>query len=519
MVDLTREQLIFKIVALDKEVELLREQVRLLRAAQFQPKSEKMKSADPSQEPTLFDMDALVQDKTEEDQPTTTNNDKSENPKPRKSHVKRQFPKTLERKIVVIDLTKEEKICLCGCEKKCIGKEISEELEREPAKYYVNEIQRLKYVCPNESCETVIGETAHSICIAPVPVRMIPKGMVGNAFLTYIMVAKFVDGLPFYRVQAQLRRESIQLGRETMSRWCQRICEKLNSLEALLLDEVKRWPYLQMDETFFQVLKEEGRENTTKSYMWVIRGGPKECPIILFRYNPSRSHHVAEGLLAGYSGTVQTDGYEGYSFIDESSELTHACCLNHARRKFVKVINAHGKKGKAGIASEVLDLIRQLYMLERQATHQGMTTDERLALRQEKSRPIMDALKKKLFDTYDKVPPKSLLGEAIHYTIARWKQLKVFLVDGLVKLDTNDVENSIRPFVIGRKAWLFSGSPKGAKASATLYSLLVTAIANGWNPAVWLKQTLDRIPHATTQEDLLALMPTRRPPVDEQTAP
>jgi transposase len=495
---------------LQDEVRVLREQVKYLRQALFGPKSDKVDPSADVGQGSLFEIESdelapepLVESQ-ENDQPT---------PQPKAKRGRRKLPENLERVHQTIDLNPEEKVCDCGHERACIGADLSETLERVPARFFVQEVARLKYACQNPDCCLLMEGLPGVVVTAPVPERMVPKSMIGSSLLAYIMTAKFVDGLPFYRVESQLARDGFHLSRQTMSRLAQMVGEKMEKLWDMLREVIFQGKYLQIDETTVQVMREDGRKNTSKSYTWVIRGGPPETPITLFYYDPSRSSEVAERLLKGFRGVVQTDGYEGYSFLDsKDSPCIHAGCLAHARRKFVDVVKCAGKNHKPGYADEIIELIRRLYKVEKEATKDGLSEDQRLERRQQFSGPLMKNIEEILRSLVDRVPPpKQQLGIAINYTLNQWPKLQVFLKHGYVKLDTNDVENNIRPFVIGRKAWLFSGSPEGAKANAILYSMITTAKAAGWEPFQYLHHVFEHLPKATSEQEFRALLPIIKP--------
>jgi transposase len=222
---------------------------------------------------------------------------------------------------------------------------------------------------------------------------------------------------------------------------------------------------------------------------------------------------VAKEFLKDYKGYVQTDGYSGYDFLDHNTDIIHVGCWAHVRRKFVDVIKASGKrasvKGRIGIAEEAVRYIRSLYAIEKNAKLQELSYEAIYQERQEKAKPILEEFKAWLDIKSVQTPPKGLLGQAISYTLNQWHRLVRYIEDGRLKLDNNLVENAVRPFVVGRKNWLFSGNPAGAKASATLYSLIETAKANGLEPYQYLRFLFDRLPMARSQEDYKVLLPNR----------
>jgi transposase len=298
-----------------------------------------------------------------------------------------------------------------------------------------------------------------------------------------------------------------------MCGWAIKAAERCEPLLALLNEEIRSGPLINIDETTVQVMKEEGRLNTTKSYMWIFMGGDRERPALIYRYNPTRSGDVASEYLKGYKGYVQTDGYAGYNFLDNETGIIHVGCWAHVRRKFVEVISASGKrkgvKGRTGNAEKAIDYIAKLYAVEKDAREQGLNDKELCDKRREKAGPILSEFKEWLEKTYLLTPPRGLLGGAISYALKQWDRLTRYLEDGRIRPDNNLAENAIRPFVIGRKNWLFSGHPNGAKASACLYSLIETAKANNIEPYRYLRFLFEKLPTARSTDDYKSLLPNR----------
>ncbi len=435
----------------------------------------------------------------------------------RKKPGRKPLPDFLPRVDVIHDLSEDEKHCDCGTFLTWIGEEVSEQLDYSPAILQVLRHIRPKYAC--KACEGVesIGKT---VKIAPPPKQMIPRSIASAALLAYIMTAKFVDSLPFYRQEKQFLRLGYEVSRTNMANWAIQLGKRLETLITFLLQEILSGPLIHMDETTVQVLKEKGRAPDAKSYMWVMRGGASETPGVYFHYNPSRSADVARELLDSYLGIVQTDGYAGYNFIHDTSATTHAGCWAHARRKFVEVLKAKGKyqkkKAKLGYADGAVAFISQLYAIKRQADENQLSTLQRVQLRQEKSAPILAQFHEWLQTLDNQVPPKSLLGKAIGYSLKRWNQLTLFLHHGVIPLDNNLAENAIRPFVVGRKNFLFCDTPQGATASARLYSLIETAKANKLNPHEYLKALFEKLPHAETDQQIKNLLPQYINPITSE---
>jgi transposase len=282
----------------------------------------------------------------------------------------------------------------------------------------------------------------------------------------------------------------------------------------LIQKELLSGPLINADETPVQVLNEPGRKNTTKSYMWVFRGGSPEKPVVLFHYAPSRSGEVPKEVLRNFRGYLQTDAYSGYEQFDrKGSPILLVGCMAHVRRNFVKVIDARGKGAKKpGSADVAVEYIRKLYAIEKTAREGGFSPEETRALRNEKALPILEEFKAWMEKRHPQTPPEGLLGKALSYALNHWPKLIRYLEDGRIPIDNNSAENAIRPFVVGRKAWLFSGHPNGAHAAATLYSLIETAKACDLEPYHYLRYLFEKLPYARSQEDHLALLPQRLTP-------
>jgi transposase len=484
-----------------REIECLKEQISLLRAKIFGRRTEKydLEQLIPGQSflPGLESDNQIVVT-----EPETVVVEKHT----RKKTGRKPLPDNLPREDVIHDIPEEEKVCDCGCRLTCIGEEVSEQLHVEPAKYKVIRNIRLKYAC--RGCEGVESDD-QTVKIAPPPVQLIPKSFATVSLLIYIIASKFIESLPLYRQEKRFRRYGITLTRATMSNWLIKVAVLCQPLLPLMQQEIRSGPLINADESTFQVMKEPNRKNTSKSYIWVFRGGLAGKPLVVFHYEPSRAGQVAYDFLEGYHGYVQTDGYQGYNILEDNEDITLMGCLAHARRKFDEVLKANRKSGnKKKLAAEVaLEYIRKLYALEKEAKE--LTPDERYLMRQEKAKPIMDAFGDWLRETYPQTPPKGLLGKAIKYTLNQWSRLTVYLENGILRPDNNLAENAIRPFVIGRKNWLFAGSPEGAQASALFYSLIETAKINNLNPEKYLRFLLEKIIHVKEQGELLDLLPNR----------
>ena len=479
----------------DKETGILLEQIRLLRQQLYGRKSEKMPIPGSPQPLPLFDLpepDSLEPVVETTEVPAHT----------RKKGGRKPLPENLPRVEVIHDISEEEKICGCGQERACIGQEISEQLEIIPAKLQVIRHIRLKYAC--KGCDG-LEDDGPVVKIAPVVPQIIPKSIASPSLLAHVLTGKFVDAVPFYRQEKQFIRLGIDLSRTSMSAWTMKGAEVCQPLLNLLQDEILVGPYINMDETTIQVLKEPGRDPTSKSYMWIFRRGDPEKPVLVYQYHPSRSGKVAADFLCDFQGYVQTDGYSGYDFLDQKKGIHHLGCLAHARRKFMDVVKAQGKNRKAGSADVALGYIKELYKIEKEGN--DLPFKDMYKLRQEKSKPILEKFHEWLLKKAMQTPPKGLLGKATTYALNQWDRLVGYLADGRLSPDNNAAENAIRHFVIGRKNWLFGGTPEGAAASALFYSLIETAKANKLEPHAYLRFIFEKLPTATTLEDYEALLP------------
>lgn len=482
-------------------IDFLEERIRLLQNELFGRKTEKLPKEDRRQLLLFNEAETIVVKEPHADD----SSDEIIIPQhSRKKRGRKPLPKDLPRVEVIHDLNEDEKICDCGCQLDRIGEEVSEQLDIIPAKVRVIKHIRYKYAC--KSCEGVESE-GPTVKIAPVPVQIIPKSIATPGLLAQMLVNKFEDALPFYRQEKIFARMGIELPRATMCGWAMKVAERISPLLLLLGQEIRSGPLVNIDETTVQVLNEPGRANTSKSYMWVFRGGDPDRPTLVYQYHPIRSGQVPLTFLEGFQGFAQTDGYNGYDALGRQHGVVLVGCWAHARRKFDKVIKAKGNPKKKGAADEALEYIRKLYAIEKEARIKELDPEQVYTLRQLKAKPVLDEFKTWLDHKVSITPPKGLLGQAVAYTLNHWKRLIRYIDDGRLQPDNNLIENAIRPFVVGRKNWLFSGHPNGAKASAALYSLIESAKANGLKPYFYLRYLFDQLLLAETESDLKKLLP------------
>ena len=417
----------------------------------------------------------------------------------------------LPRHVVRHELSGSDRICAHdGYTLVEIGVEASEQLDIIPQQVRVIRHERVKYACP--CCDK-------GLRLAGKPAQIIPKGLFSEAALAWIATSKFDDGLPLYRQAALLGRfGGTDLSHNTMAASIVRVGAATQPVINLLRDHLLDSPLVFGDETTVQVLKEPGRAAQAKSYMWVQMtqgSGPqgRGPPIRLFGYSPSRSTDAAVKMYAGLreGAVLMTDGYEVYDKIEKANRLVHLGCWAHARRYMVDALQALPKnaRGPQQPAVQFTELIAKLYAVESRARKLEMDTQQRLHQRQEHSVPVLEAIEALLLAHLHAVVPGSALGKALHYFSSQWPKLVRYVKDGRYPIDNNPCENSIRPFVVGRKSWLFSDTVAGANASANLYSLVQTCKANGIDPYRYLSALFIALPNATTVDEYEALLPWR----------
>jgi transposase len=414
----------------------------------------------------------------------------------KKTSSSKKIPADLPRVEVPHDIAEKEKFCPHdGTALVRIGEETSEQFEFIPAKMQVLKHIRYKYGCP--CCR-------QGVRIAPVPLHILPKSKASPSLLAHIVTAKYVDALPLHRQEAQFARLGVDLPRATMASWMVKLGECVVPIINLLNEQLLESPLIQCDETRVQVLSSD-KAPTAEHWIWVRASGPPHRRIILFDYDPSRGGAVPMRLLEGFTGILQTDGYEAYGAVAEARWLIHAGCYAHARRKFEDARKSQSDPNRDGQSKIALDLIGQLYRIEREI--KAASPDDRRRARQVQSAPVVWELKAWLYKMADAVLPQSALGKAVLYMLGQWNKLLPFLDHPQIPLDTNRVENAIRPFVIGRRNWLFSQTVAGATASARLYSLVETARANSIEPHAYLSRLFAELPKAASADHFESLLP------------
>jgi transposase len=425
----------------------------------------------------------------------------------RKKGGRKPLSPNLQLRERIIDISESEKTCACGADLTKIGEETSEKLEVIPPVIFVDKIIRPKYAC--RACEGTVDEESPTIHIAQVEPAIIPKGIASPSLLSTIFTQKFEMHLPYYRQEKQFEQIGVDISRQDMSNWQQHVFSKLAPLFALLKKIVKSGPVMQMDETHVQVIGEEGRQDTQQSRMWLARGGPPGETVLWYEYHPTRAAYHAREFLEGYSGYLQTDGYNGYDCaVKDTPGIIQVGCFAHARRKFFEAVKVSKKPLSA---EEGIKYIRRLYEIEgelRKTKESQKKTDEQFMLeRKAKAAVVLDEFHTWLEKRGNELLPSSLLGIAVGYTLKQWDKLVTYLETPYLTPDNNACENAIRPFVMGRKSWLFCQSPEGADSSCGMYTLVQTAKLHGLVPFKYLMALFEKAPYASSPEDWEKLLP------------
>lgn len=415
---------------------------------------------------------------------------------------RRPFPEELPREEIMIDIPEEEKLCDCGHTLKKIGEETTEKADIVPAKIVIRKYVRPKYACPHCKGDDVDGAV---IKIAPMPAEMLPKSRVSSGFLAWSLNSKFSHHLPFYRQEQILRSLGVDIDRDDLSRYTIKIGKILEEkILPLMWSDLLRSPVIGADETPFDLLirPDANKKKVKQVYMNVYHGS--DPPMILFKYQSTRRIEFLRELLHEYTGIVMTDDYGGYNWLHMAgSKITHVNCMAHVRRKFFDAV----LKDKNSRAAEGLNIIRELYLVEKIARENNFSADKIRTLRQEKSVPLMNRLHQYLLKSQDEAYPGFPFERAVSYALKLWPRLQPFLHDGKIPIDNNAVENAIRPFALGRKNWLFSAAISGAEASAAVYSIIQSAKINGHDPYKYLLVLFEKLPEANSVDEIRALLP------------
>lgn len=381
------------------------------------------------------------------------------------------LPADLPREIITIepegDITNLKKI----------GEEITEQLDVTPSKFFVRRFVRNKYALPQ-------GE---GVIIGKLPSQPIDKCIAGPGLLAQVIIDKYVDHLPLYRQEQRFSRVGVTLAPSTLCNWKSSVCNLISPLYDAMVKEVLQTNYLHVDETTIKVLDQDKEGTTHRGYFWVYHNSHQK--IVIFDYRKGRDRAGPSEILKAFKGHLQVDGYQVYEDFGVRDGIILLHCMAHARRKFIEALQNDKVR-----CEYVLKYMQQLYAIEEDARNKKLSFDEIYQLRQQQAVPILEHLGKWMKENYVAVTPKSRIGKALAYSIERWKGLCCYTTNGMLHIDNNPVENSIRPVAIGRKNYLFAGSHDAAQESAMIYSLLGTCKMHNINPWEWLKDILTRLP-------------------------
>jgi len=497
VVDMTRAQLIVereqfqadlaaskaRIQHLEAQVNWFKEQFKLAKHRQFGPSSEKMSAL--SQTELLFnEAEATLDSMPTEAEPKTITYTR----KPKSTGHREEMLADLPTEVIEYKLPEEEQTCSqCGGHLHEMSTQVREEIEFIAAQVKVVKHVQSVYGCRN--CEK--NEISVPIVTAPAPKAIIAKSLASPSAIAYVMSQKYVEAMPLYRQEKHFERMGINLPRTMFSNWVIKGGEMLEPIYNRMHELLLELDILHADETPLQVLKEPGRAAQSKSYLWLYRSGRYAPPIVCYEYREGRGGEHPVRFLDGFAGYLHADGWHAY---DDVKTATLIGCWAHARRKFcdaLLVVPKEHRDAPALVANIAIAKIKRLYEIEDEL--RDATPEERLRVRQMRSKPIVDDFKEWFESESKLVLPKSALGTAFTYCKNQWPKLIRFLKDGRLEIDNNRAERSIKPFVIGRKNWLFANTPRGAKVSALIYSIVETAKENGLNPFDYLKYLFERI--------------------------
>jgi transposase len=473
-----------QISELSAKYEQLQFQLDQLKRMIFGSKSERFIPAEnPSQ--LSLEIDTEKAEAPETAQITTIAEYERQKKKKEKPPVRQPFPSHIPREIITIYPEGYDK----NSAEKAIGKEVTEVLEEIPGKLFVKRYERLKFAKPENA----------GVTIGNLPSRPIEKGLFGEMLLARIIIDKYCDHLPLYRQQQRFQREGVKLAYSTIADVPKQIGTLLHLLYLELVKQVLSSGYLQADETPHPVLDSKVKEKTHRGFLWVYRSIEKR--LVLFDYRKGRGKEGPQALLKNFSGFLQTDGYSVYEEFGLKKDIVLVGCMAHARRYFEKALDNDKER-----AEYFMQRIQQVYAVERKIKEEALQGEVITALRTTEALPLLQELKAWLKENIVQVLPQSPIGKAISYSLSRWKKLSEYIHHPQLEIDNNLVENAIRPTVLGRKNYLFSGSHEGAERAAMFYSFFGSCKMNGINPHEWLADVLVKISD-TKSSELHTLLP------------
>lgn len=420
--------------------------------------------------------------------------------KPKKKAKRGEFTKELPVETIEYTLTESEKICpKCEGELTTMKQEIRKEIKIIPAQ--VSVVEHVTEVCVCRNCDKNGIETP--IIKANSPKALIPKSLVSPSVMAYIMNQKFTNAMPLNRQEQEFKRFGVVLSRQNMSNWVVKGAELLKPLASALKVELLKNEVCHADETTLEVLCEPGRPAETNSYMWLYRtSGDAQKAVVLYDYQEGRAGKFAKDYLTGFEGYLHCDGWGGYKQLEP--DITLVGCWAHMRRKFDEALVPLGKNTKNSLELVGQSYCDKLFAIEREICE--LSFEEKFTFRQEESKPVSEAFFAWISDIEHKTLPQSLLGKAITYGKNQKKYLLAYLDDGRLEISNNRAERSIKPFVIGRKNWLFCNTPGGAKSSAIVYTIIQTALENGLKPFFYLEHIFTQL-QLNKNIDISTLLP------------
>jgi transposase len=453
----------------ERENTILRQKLDVLCHKLFGKKSESVSDAQ-----LRLAFAQLAEELKPRDEPTEM--DTGERPgkqhrRPPRPTGRRPLPASLPRERIDVDIPDAEKVCACGTRKTRIGETVSEKLDYVPASIRVRETVRPKYACPH--CHD-------GVTVAAAPPQAVERSLASEGLLAYVIISKYLDHLPLYRLERIFQREHLDLSRATLCGWVADVATALAPIGDELRRQVTAATYLQTDDTPVTILEETG---SRKGRIWTYLD--PLTPRVVFDATPTHERDGPEQFLATFSGDLQADAYTGYDALYRTGRIREVGCWAHARRGFVEALSTDAR------AARMIELVQQLYQVERAVADEA--ADVRAARRREQSVPILAAIRIERDALASAVLPKSTLGDAIRYLTNQWEALQRFVEDGRFRIDNNGAENQLRSVAIGRKNWLFAGSFEGARRAALLYSLVQSCTLIDISPFDYLKDVLLRV--------------------------
>ncbi|BCA94371.1 IS66 family transposase [Legionella antarctica] len=393
------------------------------------------------------------------------------------------------------DINDADKHCACGCALTHIGNETSEQLDVLPqVTYRVIHIRR-KYAC--KSCEDTIKT-------AKPPKQPFPKSIATAGLVAAVIDAKFNRHLPLYRQEDMFKSMGAEISRTNLGNWVVKAAELLKPIVDKMVTQIQSYDVAYADETVLQVLNEQGKLSTSTSYMWLFGGGPPDKRCFVYQYHSSRQDAIAKQFFDSFEGYLHADCYSAYVNLDKS-RIKHVACMAHARRYFVDIVKA--TKNKPGIAKSAVEWFAKLYAIEKRLKEDKATNEQVKQARMTEAKPILSEFKQWLLTQQKTTLPKSPLGKALFYSIKHWDSLTQYINDGRLEIDNNRSERAIKPFVIGRKNWLFNTSTKGADASSILFSLVQTCKEHSVDVFAYFKFALESVAKCNNEHDIQLLLP------------